>query len=93
MRVMREVEATAKRLQEERRISDALSFEDIELMAANRVSSAQLMNRINDHGVNFELTDERRVRLKAQKVEDAGAGSNREGEKRRKTVQLNVWQE
>ena len=70
MRVMREVEATAKRLQEERKISDALSFENIELMAANRVSSAQLMNRINDHGVNFELTDERRVRLKAQKVED-----------------------
>ncbi|HEY2499066.1 MAG TPA: dipeptidase [Candidatus Angelobacter sp.] len=71
MRVMHEVEATAKRLQEERKTAAALSFEDIELMAANRVSSAQLMNRINDRGVSFELTAERRVRLKTQKVEDA----------------------
>jgi len=71
MRVMREVEATAKRLQEERKNSAALSFEDIELMAANRITAAQLMNRINDRGVNFELTADRRNRLKAEKVEDA----------------------
>ena len=32
MRVMREMEATAKRLQDERKESDALSFEDVELM-------------------------------------------------------------
>jgi hypothetical protein len=71
MRVLREVEATAKRLQSERKESDTLSFEDIELMAANRVSVAQLIDRIQQHGVNFELTPERRARLKAEKVEDS----------------------
>ena len=71
MRVMREVEATAKRLQSERKESNALSFEDIELMAANRVSAAQLIDRIQQHGVSFELTPERRTRLKAEKVEDS----------------------
>jgi hypothetical protein len=68
---LREVEATAKRLQSERKESDTLSFEDIELMAANRVSVAQLIDRIQQHGVNFELTPERRARLKAEKVEDS----------------------
>jgi hypothetical protein len=71
MRVMREVEATAKRLQVERKEADALSFEDVELMAANRVSAAQLIDRIQQHGVNFELTPEQRTRLKAEKVEDS----------------------
>src|ERR1051325_3220997 len=71
MRVMREVEATAKRLQTERKEADALSFEDVELMAANRVSAAQLIDRIQQHGVNFELTPEQRTRLKAEKVEDS----------------------
>ncbi|MGZ4877925.1 MAG: membrane dipeptidase, partial [Candidatus Angelobacter sp.] len=71
MRVMREVEATAKRLQEERKESDALSFEDIELMVGNRVSPSQLIERIHQHGVNFDLTPERRTRLKSQKVEDS----------------------
>jgi hypothetical protein len=71
MRVMREVEATAKRLQADRKESDALSFEDIELMAANRVSSAQLIDRIQQHGVSFELTPEQRTRLKDEKVEDS----------------------
>ena len=71
MRVMREVEATAKRLQSERKESDALSFEDIELMVGNRVSAAQLMDRIRQHGVDFELTPERRTRLKAEKVDDS----------------------
>jgi membrane dipeptidase len=71
MRVMREVEATSKRLQNERKESDALSFEDIELMLANRVNQGQLMDRIRQHGVNFDLTPERRTRLKNEKVDDS----------------------
>jgi membrane dipeptidase len=71
LRVMREVEATAKRLQAERKDSDALSLEDVELMVANRVSAEQLVDRVNQHGVNFELTAERRGRLKTEKVDDA----------------------
>jgi len=71
LRVMREVEATAKRLQTERKASDGLSFEDVELMAGNRVSSAQLLDRIHEHGVNFDLTPERRAQLKTEKVDDA----------------------
>jgi hypothetical protein len=71
MRVMHEVEATAKRLQAERKESAALSFEDVELMLANRVSPAQLIDRITQHGVNFDLTPERRARLKVQKADDA----------------------
>jgi len=71
MRVMREVEATAKRLQEERKESDALSFEDIELMVANRVSAAQLIDRMRQHGVNFDLTPQRRTRLRDEKVDDS----------------------
>lgn len=70
MRVMREVEATAKRLQSERKESDALSFEDIELMVRNRVNSAQLTDRIKQHGINFDLTPERVTRLKSEKVDD-----------------------
>jgi membrane dipeptidase len=71
LRVMREVEATAKRLQSERKASDALSFEDVELMVGNRVGAPQLIGRINEHGVNFDLTAERRARLKAEKADDA----------------------
>jgi membrane dipeptidase len=71
LRVMREVEATAKRLQSERKESAALSFEDIELMVGNRVSAAQLIDRIIQHGVNFDLTPERRTGLQAQKADDA----------------------
>src|SRR5215813_7334606 len=65
LRVMREVEATAKCLQAERKTSDALSFEDVELMVGNRVSSPQLIDRINERGVSFELTEERRARLRS----------------------------
>jgi membrane dipeptidase len=71
LRVMREVEATAKRLQSERKESATLSFEDIELMVGNRVSPAQLIDRITQYGVNFDLTPERRVQLKAQKADDS----------------------
>ena len=71
LRVMHEVEATAKRLQAEHKSSEALSFEDIELMIGNRVISAQLLDRVNQHGVNFELTAERRSRLKGEKADDS----------------------
>lgn len=71
MRAMREVEATATRLQAERKESDALGFADIELMVENRVTTAQLIDRINQHGVSFDLIPERRTRLKAEKVEDS----------------------
>lgn len=71
LRAMREVEATAKRIQSERKTSDALSFEDVELMVGNRVSASQLIGRINEHGVSFDLTAERRARLKAEKADDA----------------------
>src|SRR6476469_9639911 len=71
MRVMREVEATAKRLQAERKTADALSFEEIQLMAGNRVSAEQLLFRVKEQGVDFNLTPERRASLKGQKVDDA----------------------
>jgi membrane dipeptidase len=70
LRAMHEVEATAKRLQGERKTSDALSLEDIELMVGNRVSDEQLVYRVNEHGVTFDLTPERRARLKGQSVDD-----------------------
>ena len=71
LRVMREVEATAKRLQAEHKASDTLSFLDIELMLANRVSMTQLADRINERGVDFDLTADRRARLKSEKADDA----------------------
>ncbi|HEX4604842.1 MAG TPA: dipeptidase [Candidatus Angelobacter sp.] len=71
LRVMHEVEATAKRLQSERKASDALSIEDIELMVGNRVSPEQLIGRINEHGVSFDFTPDQRARLKAEKAEDS----------------------
>jgi len=71
LRVMREVEATAKRLQAEYKAPDTLSFSDIELMLANRVSAPELVNRINEHGVDFDLTADRRARLKSEKADDA----------------------
>jgi hypothetical protein len=40
-------------------------------MAANRVSAAQLIDRIQQHGVNFELTPERRTQLKGEKVDES----------------------
>jgi len=71
LRAMRQVEETARRLQAERKESDALSIEDIELMLGNRVSTAHLLDVVNQHGVNFDLTPERRTELKAAKAEDA----------------------
>jgi membrane dipeptidase len=71
LRAMREVEATARRLQAERNGLDALSFEEVELMMANRVSASRLIDRINQRGVSFDLTPERRTRLKAAKADDS----------------------
>ncbi|HEU4414256.1 MAG TPA: dipeptidase [Candidatus Angelobacter sp.] len=71
LRVMREVEATSRRLQADHGASDALTLEELELMLANRVSASQLVERIRQHGVNFDLTAERRARLKSEKVDDA----------------------
>jgi membrane dipeptidase len=71
LRAMREVEATARRLQAERKEADTLSFEDLELMVGNRVTTEHLLYVIREHGVNFDLTPERRIRLKAEKADDA----------------------
>jgi membrane dipeptidase len=69
LRVMREVEATASRLQNEP--SPGLTFEDIELMLANGVSTSRLIERVSEQGANFDLTPERRTRLKSEKADDA----------------------
>jgi membrane dipeptidase len=71
LRAMREVEETARELQTERKESDPLSFNDIELMLGNRVTPGHLIEVVSDHGVNFDLTPERRALLKAEKAEDA----------------------
>jgi membrane dipeptidase len=71
MRVMREVEATAKRLQAERKEADALSLEDIELMLGNRTEPAELAYRVTEHGVSFDLTAERHTRLKGEGADEA----------------------
>jgi membrane dipeptidase len=66
LRVMREVEATARQIQAERKGPDTLSFEQVELMIKNYGTPAHLIYQINDRGVNFELTPELRERLKAE---------------------------
>lgn len=66
LRVMREVEATAREIQVERKASSALSFEEIQLMIGNYMTPAHLIDQINERGVNFELTPELRDRLKAK---------------------------
>lgn len=69
LRVMREVETTARRLQAEP--SAALSFTELELMLANHVSASRTIERIRERGVDFDLTPERRTRLKAQQADEA----------------------
>ena len=69
LRVMREVEATASRLQAVP--SDALSLAEVELMLANHVAVSRIVERIAERGVDFELTPNRRTRLKAQQADDA----------------------
>ena len=78
---MREVEATARQIRAERKESDALSFEDVELMLGNRVTSAHFVEVIDEHGVNFDLTPERRARLKAEKADDAELDAIAKGRK------------
>jgi hypothetical protein len=65
LRVMREVESVARAMQAERRTSTALTFEEVQLMAGNRVSANRLIDQINERGVDFQLTPELRQRLKA----------------------------
>jgi membrane dipeptidase len=71
MRVMHEVEATATRLQAERKNADALSLEDIELMLGNRTDPMQMVRRVNEHGVSFNLTEEGRAHLKSEGADDS----------------------
>ncbi|MBZ5533048.1 MAG: dipeptidase [Acidobacteriia bacterium] len=71
MRVMRDVEATAKRLQAEHKESDPLTYDQVLLMLGNRVTSAHLIDLVHEHGVNFDLTPERREAMKALKADDA----------------------
>jgi membrane dipeptidase len=71
LRAMREVEATAKRLQAERNESDALSVDDVELKIRNKVSPAHLIDILKQHGVNFPLTPELRTRFKAAGATDS----------------------
>jgi membrane dipeptidase len=71
LRVMRDVEATAKRLQAEQKESDPLTYDQVALMLGNRITSAHLIDLVREHGVNFDLTPERREQLKALKADDA----------------------
>jgi membrane dipeptidase len=71
LRAMREVEATAKRLQAERKESDALSVDDVDLKISNKVSAAHLIDILKQHGVNFALTPELRARFKAAGADDS----------------------
>src|SRR5436305_1104288 len=66
LRAMHEVEQVAHQIQAEQKVSDALTFEDIELMVNNYMTAPHLIDQINEHGVSFELTPERRERLKAE---------------------------
>jgi membrane dipeptidase len=79
LRVMREVEATARRLQAEHNGSYALTFEEIQLKLANRVNSAYLINLIHERGVNFDLTAERRAELKANGADEAALDAIAQG--------------
>lgn len=70
LRVMRQVEATAQQIQKEHKESDALTFEQVELMLGNYMTPAHLIDLIHEHGVNFSLTPERREKLKGEKASD-----------------------
>ena len=70
LRVMREVEATARRMQTEKS-SEALSYEEIQMKLANRVSSAYVLDLVRDRGVNFDLSMDQRAQLKADGADEA----------------------
>jgi hypothetical protein len=71
LRVMRQVEAVSRQIQAEQKESDALTFDQVELMLGNYMTSAHLIDLIHEHGVNFDLTPERREKLKAEKASDS----------------------
>ncbi|HWG50466.1 MAG TPA: dipeptidase [Candidatus Acidoferrales bacterium] len=71
LRVMREVEATAKRLQAERVEDDPLSFDEICLKLANNVSDARLIELVRERGVDFSLTPDYRDELKTYSADSA----------------------
>src|SRR5947209_135526 len=66
LRVLRVVERVARQIQAEHKASDALSFEDIELMIHNYMTTPHLIDQINEQGVSFDLTSERREKLKGE---------------------------
>lgn len=70
LRVMGEVERVGREIRAENKESDALTFEEIELMLGNYMTPAHLLDLIHEHGVNFDLTPERREKLKAEKATD-----------------------
>jgi len=82
LRVMREVEATAKRLQSEGTEFAPLSLEDIELMLGNKVTSAHLVDLIQEHGVSFDLTPAIRARLKAANADQSVLAAIAKGKKK-----------
>ncbi len=71
LRAMREVEEVSRQIQAERKESDALSLGEIEIMLGNAVTPAHLIDVVTEHGVDFELTPERRALLKAERADDA----------------------
>lgn len=70
LRVMREVEQVGRQIRAESKESDALTFEEIELMLGNYMTPAHLLDLIHEHGVNFNLTPDRREKLKSEKATD-----------------------
>lgn len=70
LRVMREVEQVGRQIRAESKESDALTFEEIELMLGNYMTPVHLLDLIHEHGVNFNLTPDRREKLKSEKATD-----------------------
>ena len=75
LRAMRDVEKVSRQIRAERKVSYTLSFEDIELMIGNRVSAGHLVGQISEYGVNFDLTPERRERIKSEINDEQAANS------------------
>lgn len=82
LRVMREVEATAQRLQAERPEDDPLSFEEICLKLANKISSARLIELVHERGLDFSLTPDYRDELKSLNADDAELDAIAHGRRR-----------
>jgi membrane dipeptidase len=71
LRVMHEVEATAKRLQAEAPADAPLSFDEICLKLANKVSDARIIELVRERGVDFSLTPDYRDELKSYNADGA----------------------